>query len=250
MKPIPLTDDDRQRYEWQLAIDGFGPAAQERLKGASVLVSRVGGVGGALAQQLALAGVGRLVLAHAGPLRLDDLNRQALMSQAGVGASRVEQATARLRALNPAIEVQAVAENIGAANVEALVAEVDAVASCAPLFEERLLLNQAAVRQGKPLVDSAMYELEVQVTAVVPGQTACLACLYPEPPPAWHRRFPVLGAVAGAAGCFGALEIIKLLTGLGESLAGQMLIADLRTLSFRKVRLRRDPACAVCAVPS
>src|SRR5439155_8847837 len=98
----------------------------------------------------------------------------------------------------PDLEVVPVAENITEANVESLVGQVDAVASCAPRFAERLLLNRAAVRQKKPLVDCAMFELEGQLTTVLPGQTPCLACLYPDEPPAWNRRFPAFGAVAGA----------------------------------------------------
>jgi molybdopterin/thiamine biosynthesis adenylyltransferase len=247
MDDLPaLTDQERERYRWQLWVEGFGEEGQRRLKGASVLVSRVGGVGGTVAMHLAAAGVGRLVLAHAGNLRLDDLNRQLLMSQDGLDKPRVDQAASRLRALNPDVEVTAVAENIGDTNVERLVSEVDAVASCAPLFHERLLLNRLAVLQGKPLVDCAMFELEAQLTTVVPGQGPCLACLYPEEPPAWRRHFPVLGAVAGTIASLGALEIIKVLTGLGETLQGQLLVCDLCHMNFRKVRLRRDPNCPVC----
>src|SRR5207253_1476900 len=156
------SDDERALYAWQLPVADFGDAGQERLKAATVLVSRVGGVGGCVAYQLAAAGVGRLILAHAGNLRPDDLNRQLLMSHAEIGQSRVEQAARRLRAFNPFIEVETIAENITAENADRLVAEADAVAGCAPLFRERLLLNQAAVRHGKPLVDCAMFELEVQ----------------------------------------------------------------------------------------
>jgi molybdopterin/thiamine biosynthesis adenylyltransferase len=241
-----MNDAERVRYEWQLSVAGFGEAGQQRLAHATVLVSRIGGVGGMVAHQLAAAGVGRLILAHAGNLRLDDLNRQLLMSNAGLGQSRVEQAARRVREFNPHVEVVAVGENISAANVEYLVAQADAVASCAPLFEERLLLNAAAVRQGKPLVDSAMYELEAQLTTVLPGRSPCLACLYPAPPPGWRRQFPVFGAVAGMIGSLGALEVIKCLAGLGEPLAGQMLLCDLRDMSFRKLPLRRDAQCAVC----
>jgi molybdopterin-synthase adenylyltransferase len=243
----PLTDADRARYEWQLSVNGFGEAGQERLKGSGVLVSRCGGVGGAVAYQLSAAGIGRLVLAHAGNLELADLNRQLLMSHSGIGQPRVELAARRLREFNPDLEVVSVAENITEANVEGLVAQVDAVASCAPRFGERLLLNRAAVRQKKPLVDCAMFELEGQLTTVLPGQTPCLACLYPEEPPAWNRRFPVFGAVAGVIGCLGALEVIKVLTGLGKALAGRMLVCDLRDIGFRTVTLRREPTCPVCA---
>lgn len=241
-----MTDDDRAVYEWQLWVQGFGEEGQRRLKGAAVLVSRVGGVGGNLAMQLAAAGIGKLILAHAGNLRPDDLNRQVLMSHAGLGASRVEQAARRLREFNPRIEVEAVAENVSEANVDRLVAGADLVASCAPVFQERLLLNRAAVRQGKPLVDSAMFELEGQVTTVLPGKTACLTCLYPEEPAAWQRQFPVFGAVAGTIGCLGAMEAIKVLTGLGEPLTGRLLMCDLKDMTFRKVQVRRNPDCAVC----
>src|SRR5581483_7340312 len=242
-----MIDAERARYEWQLWVEDFGPAGQERLRRATVLVSRVGGVGGMVAHQLAAAGVGRLVLAHAGPLRPDDLNRQLLMSQAGLGEARVTQAARRLREFNPYVEVVPVEESVTPQNVERLVAQVDVVASCAPRFEERLLLNAAAVRLGKPLVDSAMYELEAQLTTVLPGGSPCLACLYPAPPPGWRREFPVFGAVAGTVGSLGAMEVIKCVAGLGEVLAGRLLVCDLRDMTFRKLPLRRDPACRVCA---
>jgi molybdopterin/thiamine biosynthesis adenylyltransferase len=242
----PLTDAERSVYEWQLWVAGFGEAGQERLKGASVLVSRCGGVGGVVAYQLAAAGVGRLVLAHAGEVRANDLNRQLLMSHDGIGRPRVEQAARRLRELNPFVEVETVAENVTEENAERLVGRADLVMSCAPLFRERLLLNRAAVAQGKPLVDCAMYELEMQLTTVVPGRTPCLACLYPEEPPAWRREFPVFGAVAGAVACLGAMEAIKVLAGLGEPLLGKMLVADLRDMTFRKVAVTRRSGCLVC----
>lgn len=242
---VSLTPDDRARYEWQLAAAGFGDEGQARLKRATVLVSRIGGVGGTLAYELAAAGVGRLILTHAGNLRVSDLNRQLLMSDAGVNQPRVDQAARRLREFNPSIEIETVAENVNEQNAEAVVGRADAVAGCAPLFAERLLMNRAAVRLGKPLVDCAMYEMEIQLVTVIPGKTACLACLYPQEPPAWQRRFPVFGAVAGAVGCLGAMEIVKILSGL-EPAGGRMLIGDLRTLEFRTMQLRRDPECAVC----
>src|SRR6267154_1997407 len=117
----PLTDADKARYEWQLWVDGFGEAGQERLKGASVLISRCGGVGGAVAYELAAAGVGRLVLAHAGNLKPSDLNRQILMTEDWIGKPRVECAARRLRELNPRLEILAVGENVSEANVERLV---------------------------------------------------------------------------------------------------------------------------------
>lgn len=233
-----------ERYAWQ--VDLLGEAGQEKLRRSSVLVSRIGGVGGAAAWGLAAAGVGRLVLAHAGPLRLDDLNRQTLMTHEGIGKARVEAGARRLREFHPALELEAVEANVDAANAEALVAKADLVLSAAPLFAERLAMNAACVRQGKPLVDAAMYGTEIRVMSVLPGKTACLACLYPEPPAGWTRRFPVLGAVAHTAGSLGATEAVKLLAGLGEPLAGRLLCGDLRDMSFRTVKLARSKDCRVC----
>ena len=246
-QPRPLTEAEKTVYEWQMWVPGFGTAGQERLKGASVLVSRVGGVGGTVAYQLAAAGIGRLVLAHAGDIRPNDLNRQLLMTYDAIGRPRMDVAPQRLRELNPFLEVEAINENVSEANVDRLVAGVDLVIVAAPLFRERLLLNRAAVRQRKPLVDCAMYELEAQLTTVHPGRTPCLACLYPEEPPAWQREFPVFGAVAGTIACLGAMEAIKVLAGLGEPLYSKMLLCDLRDMTFRRTTIRRNPACAICS---
>jgi molybdopterin/thiamine biosynthesis adenylyltransferase len=242
-----MTPEERARVEWQLDLPGLGEAGQEKLAQSAVLVSRIGGVGGSAAQQLAHAGVGRLVLAHAGELRIDDLNRQGLMSAARVGRPRVETAAERLRELQPGLQVSAVGENASDANAERLVRPADLVVVAAPLFAERLALNRACVRARKPLVDCAMYGLEIQVTTVLPGKTACLACLYPEEPPAWRRRFPVLGAAAATAGALGAAEAVKLLAGFGEPLAGRLLLGDLRDMTFRTIRTSRRPDCAVCS---
>ena len=227
-------------------VPGFGAEGQQKLKGASVLVSRCGGVGGAAACQLAAAGIGRLVLAHAGNVKPSDLNRQTLMTEDWIGKSRVGCAARRLRELNSRLEIVTVAENICEENAARLVGQVDLVVDCAPLFEERYLMNQQAVRQKKPLVECALYELEAQLTTIIPGETPCLACLYPEAPQDWKRQFPVFGAVAGMIGCLGAMEAIKVLAGLGEPLLGKLLTCDLRRMSFQTLRIRRDPLCTIC----
>jgi len=242
----PLTDAERARYEWQLDMPGFGDAGQQRLKHSSVLITRCGGVGGSVAHQLAAAGVGRLLLAHAGNVTPSDLNRQTLMTHDGIGKSRVESAARRLRELNPLIDVETVAENVTEDNAAGLVGRVDAIVACAPRFGERLLLNREAVRQNKPLVDCAMYEWEAQLTTIVPGRTPCLACIYPEEPPHWSRRFPVFGAVAGMIGCLGAVEMIKLLGEVGEPLLGKLLLCDLRSMQFRKVAIKASASCTIC----
>jgi len=245
-EPRPLNDEERAVYEWQIWVDDFQEAGQEKLKGSSVLVSRVGGLGSVVAYELAAAGIGKLVLAHAGNVKLSDLNRQLLMTYDWLGKPRVESAERRLKELNPRLEVVAVEENVSEQNAAALVDQVDLIIDCAPLFPERFAMNRQAVVQNKPLVECAMYDLEAQLTTILPGQTACLACLYPDQPPEWRREFPVFGAVSGTVGCMAAMEAIKVLSGFGEPLAGSLLTFDLRDMSFAKRRISRNPGCLVC----
>ena len=131
-----LTEHERQVYQWQTWVHGFGEPGQRRLKGASVLVSRCGGLGGVVAYQLAAAGVGKLILAHAGNIRPSDLNRQLLMTHDALGTPRVECARQRLLQLNPRLRIEAVAENVTEQNAHHLVAQADLVVDCAPLFED------------------------------------------------------------------------------------------------------------------
>jgi molybdopterin/thiamine biosynthesis adenylyltransferase len=195
---------------------------------------------------LAAAGVGKLVLAHAGNIRPSDLNRQLLMTHAAIGQSRVASAARRLKELNPRLEVETIDRNLDDELAERLVPHVDIVIDCAPRFEERYAMNDAALRHAKPLVECAMFDLELHLFCVLPGRTACLRCLYPETPPQWRREFPVFGAVSGAVGCLGAMEAIKLIAGFGQPLTGRLLMADLRAMTFRQVRLARRADCPAC----
>jgi molybdopterin/thiamine biosynthesis adenylyltransferase len=243
---LPLTDEERAVYEWQIWVSDFGEAGQEKLKGASILISRCGGLGSVVAYELAAAGVGKLVLAHAGNVKPSDLNRQLLMTHDWLGRPRVESVERRLKELNPRLQTVAVPENLNEKNAEKLVGQVDLIVDCAPLFEERYLMNREAVRQNKPLVECAMYDLEAQITTIRAGRTPCLACLHPTDPPAWKREFPVFGAVSGTVGCLAAMEAIKVLAGFGEPLYGSMLTCDLRDMTFRKRTIARDLNCPVC----
>lgn len=241
-----LNDHERAVYEWQMWVEDFGEAGQQRLKGASVMISRAGGVGGLVAYQLAAAGIGKLVIAHAGNVKPGDLNRQLLMTHDWLGKPRIESIERRLRELNPRLEVIGVGENVNAENAERLVQQADLVVDCAPLFPERFAMNEQCVRQNKPMVECAMYELEAQCTTFVPGRSPCLACLYPQAPPMWKRQFPVFGAVSGTIACIAAVEAIKLIAGFGEPLIGRLLQCDLRSMNFRTLTIQRRPECEVC----
>ncbi|MCD8534774.1 MAG: HesA/MoeB/ThiF family protein [Verrucomicrobia bacterium] len=177
-----LDPGELDRYAWQLDIEGFGVRGQERLKNASVLVTRCGGLGGVVAYELAAAGIGRMVVAHGGQLKSSDMNRQLLMSDEMVGKSRMESIVRRLRQFNSRMELIPYDVNVSGENVEELVGQVDLVVDCAPLFEERYLLNREVVRRGIPMVECAVYEMEAVLTCILPGKTPCLRCLYPEFP--------------------------------------------------------------------
>lgn len=241
-----LSDRDREIYEWQLDVEGFGEEGQEKLRSTTALISRIGGLGGPLAFSLAAAGIGKLVLVHGGELRPDDLNRQILMRHDHLGKLRVDAAAQTLRNFNPHVEVETVAENFNEENAAGLVAKADIVFDAAPLFEERFLMNRECVAQGKPLIDCAMYHMEGQVIPIVPGETACLSCLYPEVPPHWKRRFPVFGAVSALIANIGAMEGIKLIAGLSGVNLHRLIYFDTSAMKLSKVNIKRNPSCEVC----
>ena len=242
----PLTALEKARYDWQLSVAGFGEKGQEKLKAATVLISRTGGLGGLVAYELAAAGVGRLILAHGGNLKIDDLNRQLLMTSDWIGKPRVECAAKRLKEMKPEVDILAVPQNISKENARDLISEADIVVDCAPLFDERFTMNHEIVKQNKPMVDCAMFNLEAQITSIMPGKTPCLRCLFPENPVAWKRRFPVFGAVSGTVGCLGAMEAIKIIAGFGEPLFNQLMSFDFETMRIRNMKIKRNPKCPEC----
>ena len=144
---MELTDRDRAIYEWQIWVNGLGDAGQQKLKNSTALITRVGGLGGPLAQSLAAAGLGKLILAHGGNTKHSDLNRQILQTHDQLGKPRIESCRRRLMELNPQIEIETCGENVTEANVRGLVSGADLVFDCAPLFEERLLLNRELSRK-------------------------------------------------------------------------------------------------------
>lgn len=246
MASRPLTDEDRAVYEWQIWLHDLGQAGQQKLKNASVLVSRVGGVGSVVAYELAAAGVGKLIVAHAGNVKPSDLNRQLLMTHDWIGKPRIESVERRLNELNPRLEVVPIAANINEANAARLVEQCDLIVDCAPLFVERFAMNRQAVRQNKPIIECAMYGMEAQLMTIIPGSTPCLQCVFPQDPPTWKREFPVLGAVSGTVACLGAVEAVKVIAGIGQPLAGRLLRMDLRNMTFHTMNVNRRSDCEVC----
>jgi len=241
-----LSSTELERYRRQMMLPGLGEAGQQKLKEATVLVTGVGGLGGTAALYLAVAGVGKLILVRGGNLQRDDMNRQILMTDDWVGNPRVFKAQETLTAINPDIEIEAICEYVSPENVDRLVRSADMALDCAFDFRERDLLNSACVYWGKPMVEAAMNDMEAYLTTIIPGKTPCLTCIFPEKPE-WDRwGFGVLGAVSGTLACLTALEAIKLITGLGEPLTGQLLTMDLARADFAKRRPYHDPHCPTC----
>lgn len=244
---IALSPQELERYRRQMQLPNFGETAQRALKQSTVLITGVGGLGGTVALYLTVAGIGKLILVRGGDLRLDDMNRQVLMTHDWVGKPRVWQAKNTLQAINPDVVIEAIPEYFTPENGDRFVKGCDLAISCAHNFEERSSLNQACVAQGKPLVESAMGDMSAYLTTIVPGKTPCLRCLYPEFPP-WDRRgFGVLGAVSGTLACLTALEAMKFITGFAPPLFGELLVMNLNTLHFQKLRSFREPQCPICS---
>lgn len=235
-----------RRFERQLTVPGFGGAQQRHLREATVLVAGVGGVGGAAATYLAAAGVGRLVLVHPGALEEPDLNRQTLMLPGRVGAARVACASDTLRAHYPDVEIESLDCDLSDHRLPGLISRSDAVVDARHNFPERYLINRMCAEARVPLVIAAMNATESYLLAVLPG-TPCLRCVFAEGDPSWEPLgFPVLGAVAGTVGCLAAMEAIKIVAGFGEPSTGRLHYLDLWDMSFRSMRVSRDPLCADC----
>ncbi len=253
-----MSDDTRdfnERYSRHLLLPEVGVAGQQRLQQSRVLMIGAGGLGSPAGFYLAAAGVGQLRIADDDIVDRSNLQRQILHTEARIGTPKVASAQATLAALNPRTQVEAVAERVTAENVERLLEGVDVVLDGADNFPARYLLNDACVKLGTPLVYGAVQRFEGQVSVFDAGRhrgvQPCYRCLFPEPPPPEFApncaEAGVLGVLPGVIGLLQATEVIKLLLGVGETLAGRLLHFDALAMRFRETRLRHDPDCPVCA---
>lgn len=240
-----LTPDELARYDRQIIMKGFGSAGQERLKQARVLVAGVGGLGSAVALYLVAAGIGAIRLVDHDRVELSNLNRQVLHGEADIGQEKVSSAAAKLRQLNSRVEIGAVSEAISEDNIGRLVSGCDLVVDALDNMPARYILNRAALRGNIPFFHGAVYGLEGRVTTIVPGETACLRCIYRgASPPAGDVA--VLGVTPGVIGCIQAAEVIKYVAGIGRLLTNRLLLYDGRDMNFTEFRVKRDPACEDC----
>ena len=242
--------EQARRYARQLSLPGVGTGGQRRLLDASVALVGVGGLGSPMALYLAAAGVGRLVLVDGDAVDATNLHRQVIYGTGDVGRPKVEVAAERLRERNPDVRVEAHAVALEAANALELLGDVDVVADGSDNFPTRYLVNDACVLLGKPNAHGSIYRFEGQVSWFDAPSGPCYRCLHPDPPPPGLvpscAEAGVLGALPGVIGCLQATEVLKHILGAGENLSGRLLVYDALAMTFRELRLRRDPACPAC----
>jgi adenylyltransferase/sulfurtransferase len=245
--------DDQQllRYSRHILLDELGPDAQARFAAAHALVVGVGGLGAPAAHFLAAAGVGRITLCDADEVDLTNLQRQILFATADVGARKVDAAAARLAAINPEVAIARVDARVGDAALAGLVGDATVVLDCCDNFATRHAVNRACVAARVPLVSGAAIRFDGQLAVFDARDPAspCYHCLFGEGDELEETRCATMGVFAPLVGIIGAAEAaeaLKLVAGVGESLAGRLAMLDALTMRWREVRVPRDPECPVC----
>lgn len=248
---MPLSADELQRYARHIVLPHVGRDGQERLRAASVLIIGLGGLGSPAALYLAAAGVGRLGLLDGDTVAVHNLQRQVLHDTAGVGVAKTQSARTRVEALNPHVRVETWQTMLTRDNARGIVSDYDVVLDGTDSFATRYLINDACVLEGRPLVQASVHRFEGQLSVFATADGPCYRCLHPEPPPAGSvpncAEGGVLGVLPGLLGTLQATEALKLLLGIGTSMAGRLLVVDALTMRFHEVGIERDPACAWCA---
>jgi molybdopterin/thiamine biosynthesis adenylyltransferase/rhodanese-related sulfurtransferase len=249
--PVVLTADQKQRYSRHLLIPEVGAEGQKRLLDSRALLIGAGGLGSPAALYLAAAGVGTIGLVDFDIVDVSNLQRQILHTTDRVGERKVESARIAINALNPDIEVVQHEEMLVADNVARLIDGYDVILDGTDTFETRYILNDAAVAAGIPVIHASVFRFEGQLTTFIPFEGPCYRCLYPTPPP--PELAPgcsvagVLGVVPGILGLLQTNEALKVLLGIGNTLAGRLLLFDALETEFTELQLRRDPQCPVCS---
>lgn len=246
----PFSPEEIRRYSRHLILPEFGARGQKALKASRVLVVGAGGLGSPAAMYLAAAGVGTLGLVDFDAVDASNLQRQILHGTPDVGRPKLESARERLTALNPHVALRTHAARLSSDNALALFREYDVVLDGTDSYATRYLINDAAVLTGVPNVSASVFRFEGQVSVFGAKGGPCYRCLYPEPPPAGMvpscGEGGVLGVVPGVVGTLQATEALKLVAGIGEPLVGRLLVFDALDMSFRTLKVRRDPKCPVC----
>jgi molybdopterin/thiamine biosynthesis adenylyltransferase len=246
-----MTDDQLLRYSRHILLEEIGIEGQQRLLDSHALIIGAGGLGSPVALYLGSAGVGQLTVVDHDTVDLTNLQRQIAHSMARVGAPKVDSIRQAVAALNPDVQVHALAQRADAAQLDELVARADVVLDCSDNFSTRQAVNATCVRLRKPLVSGAAIRFDGQLAVYDPrtADSPCYACVFPPQDDFEETRCATLGVFAPLVGIIGTLqaaEALKLLSGAGTPLAGRLLMLDGRHMAFSEIQIPRNPACPVC----
>lgn len=245
-----LTVDEVRRYSRHLIIPDVGMAGQKRLKNAKVLCVGAGGLGSPALMYLAAAGVGTLGILEFDVVDESNLQRQIIHGQSDIGRPKGESARDFVKEINPYVQVNLHPERLDSSNVFAIFSQYDLIVDGTDNFATRYLVNDACVLLGKPYVWGSIYRFDGQASVFWAEHGPCYRCLYPEPPPPGMvpscAEGGVLGVLCASIGSIQVNEAIKLITGIGETLLGRLMVYDALEMTYRQVKIRKDPNCAVC----
>jgi molybdopterin/thiamine biosynthesis adenylyltransferase len=239
-----LSQSEMEKYNRQIMIKGFGHDGQEKLKKAKVLIAGAGGLGSPVGIYLAAAGVGRITIVDCDNVSLSNLNRQVMHWNKDINRQKVDSAKEKLTGLNPDIQIITKDTRISDDNLFQLIGDNDLIVDAMDNIGTRLLLNRAALQNNIPLFHGAIYAFEGRVTTIIPGKTPCLGCLYHEV--TQSSKFPVIGTTPAIIGCIQATEVIKYIVGIGDLLAGRLLIYDGLKLKFMEINISKKKSCKYC----
>ena len=247
-----MTDDELLRYSRHILLDDIGIEGQQRIRAARALVIGAGGLGSPAVLYLGSAGIGRLTLVDDDSVALTNLQRQIAHTNDRIGRPKVDSARAAVLALDPALDVRALASRADAAALATLVADADVVLDCSDNFATRQAVNAACVHAGVPLVAGAAIGFDGQLSTwdTRRADAPCYACVFPPDAAVVEVRCAELGVFAplvGIVGTMQAAEALKLVAGIGTSLAGRLQMLDARDMRWTEIRVPRDPQCPVCA---
>jgi len=248
---MKLREDQIERYSRQIILPNLGGKGQEKLLNAKVLIIGAGGLGSPCALYLASAGIGKIGIVDSDKVELNNLQRQILHSTDRVGIPKVESAKGRLNSINPDVEVITYNIRLTSKNILDIIKEYDIVVDGSDNFPTRYLVNDACVISKKPLSHGGIFRFDGQAMTILPGESACYRCLFPEPPPPGLvpscQEAGILGAVAGIIGTVQANEVLKYILGIGELLTGKLLVFNALDSYFRQVKVSKDVKCPVCS---
>jgi adenylyltransferase/sulfurtransferase len=240
-----LSRDELERYDRQIMIKGLGEEGQEKLKRAKVFIAGAGGLGSPVSIYLTAVGVGTIRVVDHQRVELSNLNRQVLHWDEDIGKRKIDSALEKLGRLNQSVKIEATEETITEANVSQLVAGFDLIVDAMDNLPARYILNKAALERNIPFFHGAVYGFEGRAMTIIPGQTACLRCLYRGVVP--REKFPVIGVTPAVIGCIQATEVIKYIVGIGELLTNRLLTFDGLHMRFTEFKVKKDPSCEHCS---